>query len=371
MPSASLARTLIYQPGALRAMAVRQRKAGGSSGPGAGGGESPYTELEGALREVYEAARSGRQGQLERRVELPELGDLLVEVFSVKFFARVEVLKRGNLNPLCEVGLFFGNEKPLIVGVICGELEELASRCARGEGCWLSWEEARDALGLTVWAVNRLAELAGAPAKVEKVGLVEAYGIGSVGPSVLPCLQMSIDGKRRSMCGEVHLSRYPDRSWKVWGSLRLVPIGEAHIKMVEALAELEKMVEEYKRNREREGAERIYVAKRTHARKHWGDFLGLEEVVLRLPDGAEEVLLKPWFFELSLVGEDFAVVACPASCPESSDSELADTIKKDVEEALGVVVQTVRRYTEEHDPQFAAFAYIVVEALGRAGLASA
>ena len=44
-------------------------------------------------------------------------------------------------------------------------------------------------------------------------------------------------------------------------------------------------------------------------------------------------------------------------------------IKKELEEALGVVVQEGRRYTEEHDPRYAALAYIVVEALGRAGLA--
>jgi len=365
LPSASLARTLIYQPGALRAMAVRQRKAGGSSGPGAGGGESPYTELEGALREVYEAARSGRQGQLERRVELPELGDLLVEVFSVKFFARVEVLKRGNLNPLCEVGLFFGNEKPLIVGVICGELEELASRCARGEGCWLSWEEARDALGLTVWAVNRLAELAGAPAKVEKVGLVEAYDIRNGKPSVFPCLQVSMNGERRLMCQWAYLRRDPNGGWRVDSGLRLVPIGEAHAKMIGALVEIKEMVWKHIENRKGEGAEHI------HAREHQGEFLELEEVVLRRPDGAEEVLLKPWFLELNYTGEDFAVVKCSDSCPESSDSELAAMIKKEVEEAMGEVAQAVRRYMETGDPRLTTFAYIVVEALGRAGLAPA
>jgi len=358
-------------------MAVRQREREAEGGSGAGVGntpgaaESPYAQLERALREAYEAVRSGLEGDRKLIIKLPELRGLYAWVYLGKILSSVYVHKSGFYASLCEVKLSFhlGNGEPCELEINCERLKSLASGCAGGESCELSWEEMEGALRLTGWAVNRLAELAGIPAKVEKVGLVEAYGIGSVGPSVLPCLQMSIDGKRRSMCGEVHLSRYPDRSWKVWGSLRLVPIGEAHIKMVEALAELEKMVEEYKRNREREGAERIYVAKRTHARKHWGDFLGLEEVVLRLPDGAEEVLLKPWFFELSLVGEDFAVVACPASCPESSDSELADTIKKDVEEALGVVVQTVRRYTEEHDPQFAAFAYIVVEALGRAGLA--
>ena len=58
-------------------------------------------------------------------------------------------------------------------------------------------------------------------------------------------------------------------------------------------------------------------------------------------------------------------------CTKSNDSELADALRKELEEAWGVVVQECRRYTEELDPRYAVFAYIVVEALRRAGLAPA
>ena len=129
------------------------------------------------------------------------------------------------------------------------------------------------------------------------------------------------------------------------------------------MMELGEMMKEYVENLESEGA------KSTYASKHRGEFLVLDEVVLRRPDGAEEVLLKPWFLELNYTGEDFAVVKCPYGCPEGGDSELADAVKKDLEEALGVVVRTVRRYMETGDPRLTTFAYIVVEALGRAGLA--
>ena len=354
-------------------MAVKQRKAGGGSS--AGGGESPYTELERALKEVYEAARGLRQGQrgrrkrLERRVEPPELGDLFVKVYTKQYgtgerAAIFKVFKRDYLDPFCSVWLEFEDGEPLLVDVDCEKLEELASRCARGRGCVLSWEEARTALELAVWAASRLAGLAGIPAKMERAGLVEAHDTWDGKPSVLPCLQVSMNGKSYSVCKGVLLFRDPNRGWKVESIYRLVPIGK-HAKMVEALMELRKMVEEYVENREREGA------KSTRVRKHRGKFLELEKVVLRRRDGTEEVLLKLWLPWLYRIGEGFAVVYCPDSYMESSDGELAAMIKKELEEALGVVVQAGRRYTEEHDPRYAALAYIAAEAVSRAGLALA
>ena len=347
-------------------MAVRQKKAGG--GPAGAGGiaESPYAELERALKEAYEAARSGRQGQQEHEVELPELGDLLVEVYAKQYKQKeysvfFKVFKRGNRYPLCGVELSLRDEKPPAVHIDCDELMTLASGCARGKGCALSWEEARTALGLTVWAASRLAGLAGIPAKVEKVGLVEARDTWDGGLSVLPCLQVSVNGKSYSVCRWARLFRDPNRGWKVESIYRLIPIGK-HAKMIGALAELKEMVKEYVENREREGA------KSTYASKYQGEFLRLEEVVLRRPDGTEEVLLVPWLYKLNYIGEGLAVVYvyCPHSCSEGSDSELADAFKKELEEAWGEVVQAVRRYTEEQDPRYAALAYIAAEALRKA-----
>ena len=356
-------------------MAVRQREGGegrereAGGGPGAGGaaGESTYAKLERALREAYEAARSGRVLGGPASIGL---GGLFAEVYTKQYgtgehAAIFKVFKRDYLNLLCSVELKFKDEKPYEFTVDCLRLSVLASECARGEGCGLSWEEMEDALGLTVWAASRLAELAGIPAKVEGAGLVEAYNMWNGKPSVLPCLQVSVKGKSYSVCQGLRLSHNPDRGWRVKGDYRLAPIGETHAKMVEALAELGEMVWEYVENRKREGAERI------DASKYRGKLLELEEVVLRLPDGAEEVLLKPWLPKLEYLGEDFAVVACLTSCPEGSDSELADAVKKDLEEALGKVVQAVRRYMETGDPRLITFAYIAAEAVRRAGLAPA
>ena len=355
----------------MRAMAVRQRKAGGGSG-GAGGGEGrALAVLEGVLREVYDAAKGLRQGQLERRVELPELGDLFVKVYAVRYeqewgVAVFMVFKRNYKDPLCEVELYLNNGEPSAVYVSSGMLEFFASRCARGEDCALSWEEARTALELTVWAANRLAELAGIPAKVEGAGLVEAYSIWNGKPHVFPCLQVSVDGKSYLVCGQVHLlCRDTDRGWEVKGYPRLVSIGEVYAKMVRVLAELWKMVEEYVKNRKRKGA------KSTRTREHRGEFLELEEVVLRRRDGTEEVLLKPQLYSLDYIREGFAVVKCSYSYMESSDSELAAMIKKEVEEAWREVVQAVRRYMETGDPRLTTFAYIAAEAVRRAGLAPA
>jgi len=363
------------------AMAVRWREAEGGTGAGAGNApgatESSYAQLERVLREAYEAARSGRQEQQEHEIELPELGGLLVKVYmkqyeeeeytevymkqyeEEEYTAVLEVLKSGH--PLCKVELSIRNGEPLAVSVDCWELENLASECARGGSCWLSWEEMEDALKLTGWAANVLAELAGIPVKVEGTGLVDA----------LPCLQVSVNGKSYSVCQWAYLSHDPNRGWEVKGDYRLIPIGEAHIKIAEALMELEEMVEKYVENREREGAEYIYAAGHTRAREYRGEFLRLKEVVLRRPDGTEEVLLEPQLSWIDYIGEDFTVVYCPYSCPEGSDSELADALRKELEEVVGVVVQECRRYTEELDPRYAAFAYIVVEALRRAGLAPA
>jgi len=242
-------------------------------------------------------------------------------------------------------------------------LRILASKCARGEGCALSLEEARAALGLAGWAASRLAKLADAPVKVEGAGLVEAYDIENGKLHVLPCLQVSMNGERRLMCQGVHLSRNPGRGWRVKGSLRLVPIGKRIKMMADALAELGEMVSEYIRRRESEGAERI------HGREHRGEFLMLEEIVLRRRDGTEEVLLKPWFYKLNYLGEGFAVVECSDGCPRSSDGELAAMIGKEVEKVMGEVRRACRRYVKTGDPQLTALAYIVVEALRRAGLA--
>jgi len=348
-------------------MTVRWREAGG--GPGTGStGESTYAKLERALREAYEAARGLRQGQQERRVELPELGDFIVKVYAKQrepeeYATILEVFKRGYPDPLCEAELSLHNGEPSAVDVDCGELEELASRCARGEGCRLSWEEARTALGLAGLAANVLAGLAGAPVKVEGTGLVEAYDIRDGEVYAFPCLQVSASGERRSMCKRVRLYRNPNRSWGVDGGLRLIPIGEAHARMAVALVELMEMVKEHIWNRKGEGAER------TRARRYWGDFLKLEKIALHLLDGTEEVLLEPLFSELNYIGEDFAMVKCSYGCPKSGDGELAAMIKKELEEALGVVVRAVRRYMETGDPRYAALAYITVEALERAGLA--
>ena len=363
-------------------MAVRQREAAGGGVAGGGSaGESPYAELKRALREAYEAARSGRQEQLERRVELPELGGLLVEVYVDTYWSDAvifKVLKRGrggggDQSLLCYVKLRFKDKKPYEFEVDCDGLKNLASWCARGKGCALSWDEVETALGLTGWAASRLAELAGIPAKVEGTGLVKAYDVGDGELHVLPCLQVSASGKSYSVCQGLRLSRNTSGSWEVKGGLRLVPIGK-HARMAEALAELEKMVKEYVENLEREGA------KFTYASKHRGEFLRLDEVVLRRPDGTKEVLLVPWFYKalrepwfhkLNYIGEDFAVVYCPANRSKISDSELADAVRKELEEAWGEVVRAGRRYTEEQDPRYAALAYIALEALRRAGLAPA
>ena len=355
-------------------MAVRQRKrdAGGGVAGGGSAGESPYAELKRALREAYEAARSGRQGQQEHEVELPELGGLLVKVYAKQYeqederkeyAAVLEVFKRGHPDPLCKVELYLRDKKSPAVHIDCDELMTLASRCARDRDCWLSWEEMEDALGLTVWAVNRLAELAGIPAKVEKVGLMEARNTRNDEVNVFPCLQVSASSKSYSVCDRVLLSRSMGGGWMGEGIYRLIPIGEAYVKIAEALMELGEMVWEYIRSREREGAWRIRDI------KYWRRFLKLEEVVLRLPDGTEEVLLKPQLPRLEYLGEDFAALFCFYDCSEDCDSELADALRKELEEAWGVVVQAVRRLTEEHDPQYAALAYIALEALGRAGLA--
>ena len=350
-------------------MAVRQKKAGGGpAGAGGGGGEGrALAVLEGALREAYEAARSSLKEYQERRIELPELGDLLVEVYAKQYKQKeysvfFKVFKRGNRYPLCEVELFLRDEKPSAVYVDCRELMDLASGCAGGGGCALSWEEMEGALGFAGWAVNRLAGLAGIPAKVEKVSLVEAYNTKDGEVDVFPCLQVSIDDKSYSVCRRACLYRNPKRGWGVDSDIRLVPIGETHAKMIGMLMELGKMVSEYIRNRESEGAERA------RAREYRGDFLELEEAALRLPDGTEEVLLEPWLYKLDYLGEDFAALFCFHDCPESSDSELADALRKELEEAWGEVVQAVRRYTEEQDPRYAALAYIVAEAVKRAGL---
>ena len=277
----------------------------------------------------------------------------------------LEVFKRGYPDPLCEVELSFSNGEPSAVYLSCLRLGELASECAGGGGCALSWEEMERALELAGWAANVLAGLAGIPAKAEKVGLVEARFTWDGELYVLPCLQVSIDSESYLMCRWAYLRRDPGGGWEVTGGFRLVPIGEAHIKIAEALAELKEMVEEYVENREREGAERARDS------KYRGKLLELEEVVLRLPDGTEEVLLEPVLSELYYIGEDFNAVDCFKGCPEGGDSELADAVKKDLEEAWGVVVRAVRRYMETGDPRYAAFAYITVEALERAGLAPA
>jgi len=365
---------LIYRPGVLRAMAVRQKKAGG--GPaGAGGGESPYTELEEVLKKVYKAVKRGYAPGKPASIEL---GGLVAKVYAEAYRSGIveleeyrvifEVRSRGGggeQHPLCRVQLEFEDGELHEFEVGCWELKDLASKCARGGGCALSWEEMEDALGLTVWAANRLAKLAGIPAKVKRASLVEARGTWDGEVNVFPCLQMSIDGKSYSMCREVRLSSDLGGRWWVDSGLRLVPIGETHAKMVEALMELKEVVPEHARKQESEGAKYIYV------RKHRGEFLELEEVVLRRPDGAEEVLLKPRFPRPYYLGEGLAVVECFYSCSEGSDSELADAFKKELEEAWGEVVQAVRRYTEEQDPQYAVFAYIALEALRRAGLAPA
>jgi len=360
-------------------MAVRQREAGGGSGGGSAG-ESPYAKLERVLREAYDAAKSSRQEQQGRRkrqkrmIELPELGGLLVKVsmgqrflgflFSGFFSVYLEVFKRGHRYPLCEVQLPLDTYAPHMIKVVCDELMWRVSSCINGEGCVLSWEEARAALGLTGWAVNMLAKLAGAPVKVEGVGLVETYNTKDGKLYVFPCLQVSVGSERRSVCQGALLQGNLKGGWGITGIFELVPIGEAHIKIARMLVELKKMVEEYTWNREREGA------KSTRAHKHRGEFLELEEVVLRRRDGAEEVLLEPWFLELEYIGEGLAVVDCLFSdiCTKSSD-ELADAIRKELEEVVGKVVRAGRRHTEEHDPRFTTFAYIVVEALREAGLA--
>jgi len=364
-------------------MAVKQREREAGGGPGAGGGgagESPYAALEGVLREVYDAARGlrqeqrGRRKRLERRVELPELGDLLVKVSmgqrflvfgflpSLRYFSvYLEVFKRGHRYPLCEVQLPLDTYAPHMFKVVCDELMWRVSSCINGEGCVLSLEEARAALGLAGWAANVLAVLAGIPVKVEKVGLVEAYNTKDGKLYVFPCLQVSAGGERRSVCQGAFLQGKLKGGWEIIGIFELVPIGEAHIKMARMLVELKKIVEEYTWNREREGA------KSTRARKHQGEFLRLEEVVLRRRDGTEEVLLEPWFLELEYIGEDFTVVYCLFSdiCTKSSN-ELADAIRKELNEVVKEVVQECRRYTEELDPRYAALAYIAAEALRKA-----
>jgi len=366
----------------LRAMAVRQREAAGGGVAGGGGaGESLYAKLERALKEAYDAVRSGRQGQQEHEVELPELGGLLVKVYTKQHEPKVyakqyepkecaavfEVFKRGHPDPLCKVELYLLNREPSAVYVDCWILRDLASVCARGGGCWLSWEEARAALELAGWAASRLIKLAGIPAKVEKVGLVKAYNTGDGELHVLPCLQVSMNGKSYSVCQWVRLYSDPGGGWEVKSSLRLVPIGEVYAKMVRVLAELRRIVSEYTWNQESEGAERA------RAREYRGEFLELEEFVLHRPDGTKEVLLELWFPGLYHIGESFAVVDCLFSgkCTKSSDSELADAVKKELEEAWGVVVQAVRRYREEHDPRLTTFAYITLEAVRRAGLVPA
>jgi len=349
-------------------MAVRQREGRKGKEKGAGGGESPYAKLERALRGVYDVARGVHQEQQERMIELPELGGLLVKVYAVQYeqkwgAAVFKVFKRGYLDPLCEVRFEFENGEPYAVYVSCGILEVFASRCARGEGCVLSWEEARAALRLAGWAASRLAKLAGIPAKVEREGLVEAYDTRDGGPHVFPCLQVSMNGKSYLVCGWARLSRDPNEGWRVEGDLRLVPIGEAHIKITKALMELEEMVLKYIRNRKGKGTKHI------HVREYRGDFLELEKITLRRRDGAEEVLLEPRFSWLYHIGEGFTAVKCSTGCPESSDSELAAIIKKKLDEVMGKVVQACRHYMDMGDPRYAVFAYITVEALRRAGLA--
>ena len=359
----------------MKAMAVRQREAGG--GPaGAGGVESTYAELERALREAYDVAK-GKGGRAPSKPASIELGGLLVKVYAESHLLDILVFEaRGRGDgvgqlPLCRVQLRFKDGEPYKFEVYYWELEELASKCARGEGCRLSWEEMENVLRLTSWAVNRLAELAGIPAKVEKVGLVKARFTRNGGPSVLPCLQVSVDGKRRSVCEWAYFRRNPSGSWGVKGIYRLVSIGR-HVKMADALMELGEMVEEHIRRREREGAWRIralgYWGETLGLKEieYQGDFLELEKVVLRLPDGAEEVLLEPVLYKLIYLGEDFAVVKCPPRYSRSNDDKLADALRKELEEAWGVVVRAVRRYTEEHDPRYAVLAYIVVEALRKA-----
>ena len=346
------------------AMAVRQRKAGEGRALAA---------LESVLREAYEAARSGRQGQQEHEVELPERGNLLVKVYAEPLLwsnaVIFEVRNRGDDGkqpPLCYVWLEFEGGKPYKFDMDCEKLGDLASRCARGGGCALSWEEMENVLGLTVWAVNRLAELAGIPVKVERTSLVKAYNIKTGEMRAFPCLQVSVDGESYSVYKWARLYRNPDGSWGVeHHDPRLVLIGKRIKMMAVALAELKEMVEQYIRNREREGAERA------RASKHWGEFLGLEEVVLRRRDGTEEVLLVPWFYELDYLGEDFAVVECPPRYSKSNDDKLADAIRKEVEKVMEEVVRAVRRYMETGDPRLTTFAYIVVEALRKAGLAPA
>ena len=352
-------------------MAVRQREREAEGGSGAGVGntpgaaESPYAQLERALREAYEAVRSGLEGDRKLIIKLPELRGLYAWVYLGKILSSVYVHKSGFYASLCEVKLSFhlGNGEPCELEINCERLKSLASGCAGGESCELSWEEMEGALRLTGWAVNRLAELAGIPAKVEKVGLVEAYDIRNGKPSVFPCLQVSMNGERRLMCQWAYLRRDPNGGWRVDSGLRLVPIGEAHAKMIGALVEIKEMVWKHIENRKGEGAEHI------HAREHQGEFLELDEVALRLPDGAEEVLLRPRLFWLDYLGEDFAVVFCPANRSKISDGELADAVRKELEEALGKVVQAVRRYTETGVPRYAALAYIALEALKRVGLA--
>jgi len=301
-----------------------------------------------------------------------ELGGLFAEVYAVQYKQKeysvfFKVLMRGHPEPLCKVELSLRNEKPLAVYVGCLRLGELASECARGGGCRLSLEEARAALGLAVWAANVLAELAGAPLEVEEVELVEAYDIGTGGPSVLPCLQVSVNGKSYSICRWAYLRRDPGGGWRVKGGLRLVPIGEAHARMVGALVELREMVSEYTWYRESESARYMRV------RKRQGEFLELEEIVLHRPDGTEEVLLKPRLYKLYYLGEGFTMLECVFfdKCTKSNDSELADALRKELEEVVGVVVQECKRYTEELDPRYAALAYIAAEAVRRAGLAPA
>jgi len=355
-------------------MAVRWREAGGGTGPGGAGNapgatESPYAKLERALREVYEAARVSRAPVEPASVEL---GGLVARVYtkiysywSYSYAVIFEVYSRGDGGdqpPLCYVRLEFKHEEPYAFEVDCLRLSDLASRCARGEGCVLSWEEARTALRLAVWAVSRLAGLAGVSVKVEGAGLVEARDTLDGGPRVFPCLQVSASGKSYSVCERAHLSRDSGGRWSAESIYRLVPIGK-HARMAVALAELGRMVSEYTWNQESKGAERI------HAGKHQGEFLELKEFVLRRPDGTEEVLLEPWLPGLYHIGEGLAVVFCPDSYMESSDSDLADAVRKELDEIVEVVVRACRHYRETGDPRLTTFAYITVEALRRAGLA--
>jgi len=346
-------------------MAVRQRGAGSTAGAGGTGDfyRNLYVSFEEALRKAYEAARiNQRDCQLSAK-----LGNLNVEVCAEHHAVIFRVFERGHFTPLCRVELYFSSGEPVRVVVDCEKLEELASGCARGGGCALSWEEMERALELAGWAANVLAGLAGIPLEVEEVELLEARDTGSGGPRVLPCLQVSAGGGSYSVCKFVDFRHDPGKGWLLDRSYRLFPIDENLVKLLWWLAGLKRMVNEFITEQERGGVR--FRFKETLVLN--GNIMGLSTVVLRFPNGRKDVFLVPQPGYLHYLGEGFAAVLCLDAdvCMKSGDYELADTLRRDAEEVVREVVLASRHYRETEDPRFTTFAYIVVEALSRAGLA--